>query len=192
MGRVRCSSRTPSWESRACCLRALGNCPFVGAGGHATLAAQDDAEDAVLRVLRRRFGHVSTERALSGPGLVNLYLACCEVAGRTPLALEPEQVTQRALNDEDPHCRRAVEMFFAFLGTTAGNLALTLGAFGGVYIGGGIAPRLLGLMEASPFRARFESKGRFSDYLRDVPTWVIASDFPPVLIGAAKALDAAP
>ena len=164
--------------------------PVVGEGGHVTLAAHDDAEDAVLRALRRRFGHVSAERALSGPGLLNLYLACCEVAGRTPLALEARQVTQRALNDEDPHCRRAVDLFFAFLGSTAGNLALTLGAFGGVYVGGGIAPRLMGLMEASPFRARFEAKGRFNDYLREIPTWVIDSDFPPALLGAAKALDA--
>lgn len=164
--------------------------PVVGEGGHVTLAAQDDGEDAVLRVLRRRFGHVSAERALSGPGLVNLYLACCEIAGRTALALEAGQVTQRALNDEDPQCRRAVELFFAFLGSTAGNLALTLGAFGGVYVGGGIAPRLLGLMEASPFRERFEAKGRFADYLREIPTWVIDSDFPPALVGAAKALDA--
>ncbi len=166
--------------------------PVVGEGGHVTLAAQDDAEDAVLRVLRRRFGHVSAERALSGPGLVNLYLACCETAGRTPMALDAGDVTQHALNDDDPQCRRAVEMFFAFLGSTAGNLALTLGAFGGVYVGGGIAPRLLALMEASPFRARFEAKGRFSDYLREIPTWVIASDFPPALLGAAKAFDALP
>jgi glucokinase len=165
--------------------------PVVGEGGHVTLAAQDEEEDAVLRALRRRFGHVSAERALSGPGLVNLYGACCEIAGRTPLALDAGQVTQHALNDDDEQCRRAVEMFFAFLGSTAGNLALTLGAFGGVYVGGGIAPRLLGLMEASSFRARFEAKGRFSEYLREIPTWVITSDFPPALIGAAKALDAA-
>lgn len=170
----------------------VGHAPIVGEGGHVTLAAQDDAEDAVLRVLRRQFGHVSAERALSGPGLVNLYLASCEVAGRTPLALDAQQVTQRALTDEDPQCRRALDLFFAFLGAVAGNLALTLGAFGGVYIGGGIVPRLLGLMEASPFRARFEAKGRFGDYLREIPTWVIASDFPPALLGAAKALDAPP
>jgi glucokinase len=168
-----------------------GQVPIVGEGGHVTLAAHDDAEDAVLRALRRRFGHVSAERALSGPGLVNLYLACCEVAGRTPQAFEAAQVTQHALNDTDAQCRRAVDLFFAFLGSTAGNLALTLGAFGGVYVGGGIAPRLLGLMEASAFRARFEAKGRFADYLRDIPTWVIDSDFPPALLGAAKALDAA-
>ena len=101
-------------------------------------------------------------------------------------------VFKRALSDEDPQCRRAVDLFFAFLGSTAGNLALTLGAFGGVYVGGGIAPRLLALMEASPFRARFEAKGRFSDYLREIPTWVIAADFPPALLGAAKAFDALP
>ncbi|MFZ2649260.1 MAG: glucokinase [Burkholderiaceae bacterium] len=165
--------------------------PIVGEGGHVTLSPANEAEDAVLTQLRQRFGHASAERALSGPGLVNLYLACCEIAGRTPLALEPQQVSARALSDEDPMCRRAVELFFAFLGTSAGNLALTLGALGGVYIGGGIVPRLIGLMEPSLFRARFEGKGRYADYLRDIPTWVIESDFPPALLGAARALEMA-
>ena len=165
--------------------------PVVGEGGHVTLAATNEAEDAVLVKLRQRFGHVSAERALSGPGLVNLYLACCEVAGRTPAALESQQVSSRALSDEDPLCRRAVELFFAFLGTTAANLALTLGAFGGVYIGGGVVPRLSALMESSPFRARFEAKGRFAGYLSEIPTWVIESDFPPALLGAARALEIA-
>ena len=163
--------------------------PVVGEGGHVTLAAADEAEDAVLARLRHRFSHASAERALSGPGLVNLYVACCEVAGRTPAALEAPQVTQRALNDSDPLCRRAVDLFFAFLGSTAGNLALTLGAFGGVYIGGGIVPRLSALMEASAFRARFEAKGRFAPYLREIPTWVIESEFSPALLGAAQALE---
>ena len=166
--------------------------PVVGEGGHVTLAATNEAEDAVLTMLRRRFGHVSAERALSGPGLVNLYVACCELAGRAPLSLGAQQVASQALNDEDPQCRKAVELFFAFLGTSAGNLALTLGAFGGVYIGGGVVPRLLALMESSPFRARFEAKGRFAAYLSDIPTWIIESDFPPALLGAAKALDTYP
>lgn len=163
--------------------------PVVGEGGHVTLAATDEDEDTVLSRLRVRFGHVSAERALSGPGLVNLYVACCEVAGVAPQALPPDGVSSRALSGEDPMCRRAVELFFAFLGTTAGNLALTLGAWGGVYIGGGVVPHLLALMAASRFRARFEAKGRYAPMLREVPTWVIRSEFPPALLGAASALD---
>ena len=164
---------------------------LAGEGGHTTLCATNAAEEAVIAKLRQRFGHASAERALSGPGLVNLYLACCEIAGRTPRVLEPEQLSALALGDADPMCRRAVEIFFALLGTTAGNLALTLGALGGVYIGGGIVPRLMALMEPGQFRARFEAKGRFAGYLRDIPTWVIASDFPPALLGAARALEMA-
>ena len=165
--------------------------PLAGEGGHVTLSASSDAEDAVIAVLRRRFGHASAERALSGPGLVNLYLACCNIAGRTPEALEPDQVSALALRDADPMCRRAVDMFLALLGSTAANLALTLGALGGVYIGGGIVPRLVPLLDASPFRARFEAKGRYASYLREIPTWVITSEFPPALLGVARALEMA-
>ncbi len=165
--------------------------PLAGEGGHVTLCATNDVEDAVIAKLRKRFGHASAERALSGPGLVNLYLACCEIAGRAPETLEPEQVSARALRDADPMCCRAVDLFFALLGTTAGNLALTLGALGGVYVGGGVVPRLLALMEASPFRARFEAKGRYESYLREIPTWVIVSEVSPALLGAARALDMA-
>ncbi|MEQ1804943.1 MAG: glucokinase [Burkholderiaceae bacterium] len=165
--------------------------PLAGEGGHVTLSATDEAEDAVIAKLRERFGHASAERALSGPGLVNLYTACCEIAGRKPLPLDPEQISALALSDADPICRRAVELFFALLGTTAGNLALTLGALGGVYIGGGIVPRLMALIDASPFRTRFEAKGRYADYLRDIPTWVIVSEVSPALLGAARALDMA-
>ena len=163
--------------------------PLVGEGGHVTLAAANDAEEAVIAKLRQRFGHASAERALSGPGLVNLYLACCEIAGHTPRNLQPDQVTQLALNGEDPMCLRAVDMFFALLGGAAGNLALTLGALGGVYIGGGIVPRLRSLLEPSQFRARFEAKGRYAAYLSQIPTWVIAAAFPPALLGAARALE---
>ncbi len=163
----------------------------AGEGGHGTLAAADEFEDRVVARLRTRFGHASAERALSGPGLENLHEACAALAGEpTPLLAAPE-ITRRALAGEDAHCQRAVELFFSFLGTEAGNLALTLGARGGVYISGGVAPRLLPLMQASPFRRRFEAKGRFASYLRPIPTWVIDSTFSPALIGAAAALDQA-
>jgi glucokinase len=87
-------------------------------------------------------------------------------------------------------CREVLDLFCAFLGTAAGNLALTLGAGGGVYIGGGIVPRLGGWFERSPFRTRFESKGRFMAYLAEIPVLVIQAERSPALLGAARALDA--
>jgi glucokinase len=164
-----------------------GAAAITGEGGHVTLAACDADEEAVIAHLRARFGHVSAERVLSGPGLVNLHAACAELAGRAPRFAEPADVLAHAGRDAD--CTRAVEHFCAFLGSAAGNLALTLGARGGVYIGGGIAPRLLEWLRRPGFRARFEGKGRFREYLAEVPTWVIRADVSPALLGASRALD---
>jgi len=161
--------------------------PIAGEGGHVSLAAQTEEEFAVIAQLRTRFGHVSAERVLSGPGLVNLYEASAALAKRPPQFSAAEQILNSS--DTDLDCLRAVELFAAFLGATAGDLALTLGARGGVYIGGGIAPRLLANLERSEFRARFEGKGRFQSYLAAIPTWVIMSPSSPALIGASKALD---
>jgi glucokinase len=166
---------------------------IVGEGGHVSLAATTSLEASLLAVMRERFGHVSAERALSGPGLVNLYEAVCTVERSTPALLEPAQVLARAFGDEgapiDPRCTDAVTHFAALLGSVAGNLALTLGARGGVYIGGGIVPRLGARFATLPFRSRFEDKGRFRSYLEAVPTWVIGAE-SPALLGAARALDA--
>jgi glucokinase len=170
---------------------AGGWSPLSGEGGHVTLAAVDDEEAAVLAALRRRFGHASAERALSGPGLVNLYDALCAIEGRVPATMEPADVTRAALAGDDPQCARAVRLFSGFLGNVAGNLALTLGARGGVYIGGGIVPRLGGAFDDALFRQRFEGKGRFASYLEPVPTWVITAP-APALLGAARALDQIP
>jgi glucokinase len=165
---------------------------IVGEGGHVTLAAANAREASILAVLRERFGHVSAERALSGPGLVNLYEAACVLDGDTADRLEPAQVMARAFGDDgaphDPHCTDAVTHFAALLGNVAGNLALTLGARGGVFIGGGIVPRLGARFAQLPFRSRFEDKGRFRGYLEAIPTWVITAE-SPALVGAARALD---
>jgi len=160
-----------------------------GEGGHGSLAASDEFEDRIVARLRTRFGHASAERALSGPGLENLHEACAALAGESAPLLAAPEITRRALAGEDPRCREAVDLFFSFLGGEAGNLALTLGARSGVYISGGVTPRLLPLIDASPFRRRFESKGRFASYLAPIPTWVIDAEFSPGLIGAAMALD---
>jgi glucokinase len=168
--------------------------PVVGEGGHATLAASTPREASLLAVLRERFGHASAERALSGPGLVNLYEALCVLDAAPPAALEPADVLTLAVargDAHDPRCGEALQHFAALLGSAAGNLALTLGARGGIYIGGGIAPRLGSHFDALPFRARFEDKGRFRSYLEAIPTRVIVAE-APALLGAALALDRRP
>lgn len=162
--------------------------PVQGEGGHATLAATTAREEAVLRVLRRQFGHVSAERAVSGPGLSALHAAVCELEGAAAGPLEAAAVTERALQARDPCCVEALELFCGFLGNVAGNVALTLGARGGVYIGGGIVPRLGEWFARSPFRERFEAKGRFRSYLAQIPTYVVHAPTPG-LLGAARALD---
>lgn len=153
-------------------------------GGHVTLPATDGSEEAVVRLLRHEMGHVSAERAISGSGLVRLYRSLAQIAGQTPEQLGPSEVTERALAGGDPHCRAALEMMCALLGTVAGDLALSYGALGGVFIGGGIVPKLGPFFASSPFRARFEAKGRFRDYLAGIPTRVITAE-NPAFIGLA-------
>jgi glucokinase len=162
--------------------------PIRGEGGHTAFSPMDEREDAVLKVLRERFGHVSTERIVSGPGLVNLYDALCKLEHVPVRGLAPRQITASALAGDDAQCVEAFAMFCAALGTAAANLAITLGARGGVFIGGGIVPQLGEAFDRSPFRARFEHKGRFSSYLANVPTYVIVAEYP-ALTGLAAALD---
>ena len=161
--------------------------PIQGEGGHTAFSPMDEREDGVLRVLRERYGHVSTERVASGPGLVALYEALCTLEHTPAKALKPEQVTDAGLSESDPLCAEALRMFCAALGTAAANLVVTLGARAGLYIGGGIAPRLGDYFVRSPFRARFEHKGRFSKYVSEVPAWVILAE-QPALRGLAYAL----
>ena len=163
--------------------------PLNGEGGHVTLGGVTDREDAVVAALRRRFGHASAERALSGPGLVNLYEALCEVDGVAARPMTAAAVTAAALSGADPVAVEAEAIFFSLLGTVAGNLALSLGARAGVYIGGGIVPRLGERILSSSFRARFEGKGRFQLYLAAIPVFVVAAETSPALVGAARALD---
>ena len=167
--------------------------PLEGEGGHVTLAGRTPREQAVLEWLDARYGHASGERAVSGQGLVDLHLAlqALDAPAQPPAERTAAQIVQGALADGDARCREAVDLLCAFLGTAAGDLALTLGARGGVYIGGGIVPRLGAAFASSPFRARFEAKGRFRDYLAAIPVFVIHADPSPALLGAASALDRA-
>jgi glucokinase len=164
--------------------------PIAGEGGHVTLSAGNAQEYAVIEHLRVRYGHVSAERVLSGPGLVDLYHALCELQeGQGREITTPAEVMERAEALPQSKAAQALEMFCGLLGSVAGDLALTLGARGGIYIGGGIVPRLGERFDRSPFRQRFENKGRFRAYLAAIPTWVIQSPVSPALQGASKALN---
>jgi glucokinase len=158
---------------------------LAGEGGHATIAPADDRESAVLERMRRHFDHVSAERVLSGPGLVNLYNALTMVDAVPSRGYTAAQITDPAIGAADPLCAEATSLFCAMLGTMAGNLALTLGARGGIYVGGGIVPRLGQRFAQSPFRPRFEAKGRFSEYLAAIPTYVVNHPLPAFLGCAA-------
>jgi glucokinase len=168
-----------------------GAIPVEGEGGHVTMAPADARESAVLDLMRRRYDHVSAERVVSGLGLVNLYNAFCELAGAPAAAFTPAQITDPRTWNEDPHAREATAMFCAMLGTVAGNLALTLGSRGGIYIAGGIVPKLGTTFVESGFRARFEAKGRFRGYLAAIPTYVIVRPLS-ALVGAAALLERIP
>lgn len=157
-----------------------------GEAGHTSFAPQDEVEFEVLRILKARFGRVSVERLLSGAGLVNLHAALARIDGREAGDLAPWAITDRAM-EGDPACLATVERFCAVLGDVLGDFALTVGAEGGVFIGGGIAPRIVPILERSDFRARFEAKGRFVDYMRAIPTWLIVHPHA-TLLGAAQAL----
>jgi glucokinase len=147
-------------------------------GGHFTIPPMTDRESDVLQVLRRRFNHVSAERVLSGPGLANIYEALRELDGLDRQHLEPAEITSRALASTEPHAHEALEMFCAFLGTAASNVCITAAAYGGVYLAGGILPRIENFFEDSKFRKRFETKGRFSHYLEVAPTYLIKHPLP--------------
>lgn len=158
-----------------------------GEGGHVTLAAADEFEGRLLDRVRRDYAHVSAERLLSGIGLPVLHAAVAEVQGRPAERLTTEMLVERGLAGE-PGCAQTLDHFCALLGGFAGNVALTLGARGGVYIGGGIVPRLGELFFTSRFRERFEAKGRFRAYLQAIPTALI-TDTLAALSGAALALE---
>ena len=144
------------------CLVPASDGPAVigGEGGHATMAATSPREDAIIDYLRRQFGHVSAERVVSGSGLENLYHAIVALDGVDAPKRSAPEITKAGSNGTCPLSRMALELFCGMLGTIAGNVGLMFGARGGVYIAGGIAPRITDFIAHSEFRARFEGKGR--------------------------------
>jgi glucokinase len=154
-----------------------------GEGGHVSLPASDATEAGVIEAARTRFGHCSAERLISGPGLALLH----ELLHKG-VTSNPESISGLA-ETGDPQATQTLHMFCRLLGTVAGDLALTFGAFGGVYIAGGILPRLAAQLAVSGFRARFEAKGRYAAYLGGIPTWLITSADPTLRGLAAWSTD---
>jgi len=159
---------------------------MVTEGGHIAFAPVDDREFEILKALRTRFPRVSVERVLSGPGLANLYWALGQIGGVKTDTLTPEEIARRAAAKSDPLCVAAMDCFCVIYGRFAGDMALAFGARGGIYLGGGIAPKMLAQLNAGAFRRAFEDKGRFVGYLSIIPTKVIVAPYAS-LYGTAEA-----
>jgi len=163
-----------------------GDIAIATEGGHAGFAPYDDLEAEVWKRLHAKRGRVSIERLLSGPGMYELYVSLCEIGGHTR-ELADEKAVLEAASAGDTVAAATVDRFCAIFGSVAGDFALAYGARGGVYISGGIAPRMIERLTGGSFRSRFEDKGRLSDYVRDIPTLLIAHPYP-ALVGAARQL----
>jgi glucokinase len=159
-----------------------------GEGGHVDFAPQDENDMAIWHYLKNMLGHVSTEEVLSGRGLVHIYRGMAAARNVEAEYLEPAEITNNAINGQCELSKDSLNQFCKILGSFAGNLALNLGTAGGVYIGGGIAPRFVDFFKQSDFRARFEAKGRFHDYVASIPTYIITEP-EHGLLGAAAYLE---
>lgn len=160
---------------------------YAGEGGHADWGAQTEQEWFIYQYLKKRYAHVSYERILSGQGLEHLYQAIAAYLNQPVSPLKAAEIISLALDGCCVIAQAVISQFFASLGSYAGDLALIFGAFGGVYLAGGIIPRLLSLIGKSAFRMRFEEKGRFSHFNAQIPTYLISAE-QPGMIGAAVAL----
>ena len=164
--------------------------PLATEGGHASFAPGTPEEVAILERLSAYYGRVSNERVVSGGGLVNLHRALSEIAGLDPGPLQPEDITARAAAG-DRRCMRAIDVFCAVFGAIAGDVVLTLGAWDGVFLSGGMVPLLLPALQHSGFRQRFEGKGRYAPAMARVPTLAVVHPYPGLLGTAAIAADGA-
>jgi len=169
------------------------HCPFACEGGHTDFAARDKLETKLFLYMQKKFGHVSCERIISGPGLYALYQFLVEekLEERIPRLEEefkkqdPSKIiAEKGINGEIKGCERALEWFISLYGAEAGNAALKFFALGGVFIGGGIAPKILSKMKEGKFMQAFTDKGRFANMLSSIPVKVILNPKTP-LLGAA-------
>ncbi|AEF42128.1 glucokinase [Hoyosella subflava] len=159
--------------------------PLATEGGHVTLPVETDLEAQIAALLRRRFGRVSAETVLCGVGLTRLYHCIAAIRGAESVIISPADVCARGRSGADPICVETLQVFCAMLGNFAGNVALTVGARGGVLIGGGILPRMRDVLQHSEFRARFENKAPMTGYVSAISTELIIAD-SPALLGAAQ------
>ncbi len=157
-------------------------------GGHASFPPGTPEEIRILELLSAQVGRVSNERLVCGPGLVNIHRALCLMANVDPGPLVPADITARA-QDGDVHCARAVDVFCAVFGAIAGDVVLTQGAWDGVFLTGGLVPRMLDSLLHSGFRQRFENKGRFSPAMAGIPTLAVMHPLAGLLGAAASAAD---
>jgi glucokinase len=158
-----------------------------GEGGHVDFAPIDETEILILKYLLKKYRHVSYEQLLSGLGIEQIYQALCQINQQTAQAFAAKDITAKALAKECALCEETLERFCQILGSFAGNLALTVASFGGVYIAGGIVPRFIEFFKQSGFRQRFEEKGRLSALNQHIATYVI-TESQPGLVGAAAYL----
>jgi glucokinase len=165
-------------------VRQGGIYPIVGEGSHAGFAPENRMQFRVLEQLRQRYERVSSERLVSGPGLENIYWALCKVRGEDTPPITAAEIFSRVLANEDAIAAEAVQLFYEALGQIAGNLALMLGAYDGVYLAGGIVKRYPDLLNSSSFRSGFENKGRHRSLMEKVPTLLILHP-QPGLLGAS-------
>ena len=158
---------------------------FATEGGHADFAPRNELEEGLRRYLAWELGHVSYERVCSGMGLVNVYRYLVDRTGM-PAAVELDgaAIAKAALERSDETCSRALDLMLSIYGAQAGNVALTLMATGGVYLGGGVPPRVLPRLRESGFMRAFVDKGRFQPLLEQIPVRVILND-RTALMGAA-------
>lgn len=161
---------------------------LAGEGGHIGFSPEDDEEDEILRVLRARFGRVSIERILSGPGLVNLYAALADIHGDVSDLADPHAILAAA-EQKQRLAAHAVERFAGIFGAAAGDIALTFGARGGVLLAGGLSEAMLGILKAGSFRSRFDGKGRLAHFVRALPTHMITRA-DAALLGCARLAEA--
>jgi glucokinase len=168
--------------------------PFACEGGHTDFASRDEREVELWRYLKRKISHVSYERVLSGPGLIELFYFLIDRGyEKKPKWVEAEKgdlaknITKKALNEECSVCMRTLQWFVSIYGSEAGNLALKFLALGGLYIGGGIAPKILSALKEGEFMRAFKDKGRFADLLSMIPIKVILNENTALLGAAAYA-----
>lgn len=156
-----------------------------GEGGHMDFAPTTPYEQEIWRVFHRKYGHVSAERILSGPGISDLHAAICDIDGLESEIFTADHISAMAIAGESESCEKTLGLFCAMLGSFCGSLALASAAFGGVYIGGGIVPRFIDFVKHSEFRNRFEEKGRYQAYNEKIPTFIITAEHPGLLGAAA-------